>query len=213
PLHPETRQGMRNGQTSKNDNLSVLETRSFTQDTADKLGVSPRTIERHIQVAKNLTQEVKEIIQTSGKKITKGDALKLSRLMPEHQERAAQEMSDREKCLSKYRKRPVPYSIGGKHFDSMEESIADLKNPNKDASYTAGTLLAAMDGFIDNFHWNFSWYSTPESTVAFPLINQEQFDYISERFEDVYGKIHELLQAMKSAMPEEVSGPCPSAGL
>lgn len=95
----------------------------------------------------------------------------------------------------------------------MEESIADLKNPNKDASYTAGTLLAAMDGFIDNFHWNFSWYSTPESTVAFPLINQEQFDYISERFEDVYGKIHELLQAMKSAMPEEVSGPCPSAGL
>ena len=38
-VHPETRQGMRNGQTSKNDNLSVLEIKSFTQDTADKLGL------------------------------------------------------------------------------------------------------------------------------------------------------------------------------
>ncbi|WP_322170578.1 ParB/RepB/Spo0J family partition protein [Acutalibacter caecimuris] len=202
-LHPETRQGMRNGQTSKNDNLSVLETRSFTQDTADKLGVSPRTVERQVQIAKNLTPETKEILQSSGKKITKRDALNLSRLEPEQQEKAAQEMSDMEKCLNKYRKPPAPYSIGGKHFDSMEESIADLKNPNKDASYTAGTLLAAMDGFIDHFHWNFSWYSSPECTVAFPLINQEQFDYISERFEDVCGEIHEMLQVLETAISEK----------
>lgn len=202
-LHPETRQGMRNGQTSKNDNLSVLETKSFTQDTADKLGVSPRTIERQIQVAKSLTPETKEILQSSGKKITKRDALNFSRLEPEQQEKAAQEMSDMEKCLNKYRKRPTPYSIGGKHFDSMEESIADLKNPNKDASYTAGTLLAAMDGFIDHFHWNFSWYSNPECTVAFPLINREQFDYISERFEDVCREIDEMLQALEAAIPDK----------
>lgn len=120
-LHPETRQGMRNDKTFKNDNLSVLETRSFTQDTADKLGVSPRTIERQIQATKNLTPEVKKILQSSGKKITKGDALNLSRLEPEQQQEAAQAMSDMEKCLNKYRKRPAPYSIGGKHFDSMEE--------------------------------------------------------------------------------------------
>ena len=202
-LHPENRQGMRNGQTSKNDNLSVLETRSFTQDTADKLGVSPRTVERQVQIAKNLTPEAKEIIQSSGKKITKENALKLSRLEPEQQQEAAQAMSNMEKCLSKYRKRPAPYSIGGRHFDSMEESIADLKNSNKDASYSAGTLLADMDGLIDRFHKDFAWYSMPMCTVAYQLINQEQLDYITERFDDVCNEIHELLQAMKSARAEK----------
>ena len=45
-LHPETRQGMRNGQTSKNENLSLLGAKSFTQDTADRLGVGKRTVEQ-----------------------------------------------------------------------------------------------------------------------------------------------------------------------
>ncbi len=199
-LHPETRQGMRNGQTSKNDNLSVLETKSFTQDTADKLGVSPRTVERQIQIAKNLTPEAKDIILSSGKKVTKGDALKLSRVEPGQQAETAWTMAiEKENCLNKYRKRPVPYSIGGRHFASMEESIADLKNPNKDTRYTAGTLLAGLDGFIDNFHWDFAWYSSPECAVAFPEVNEEQFDYITERFEDVCTDIHKLLQAIKAA--------------
>lgn len=203
-LHPETRQGMRNGQTSKNDNLSVLGIKSFTQDTADKLGVSPRTVERQVQVAKNLTPDAKEIIQSSGKKIAKGNVLKLSRLEPSQQTATALKMvSEVESCINKYRKRPAPYSLGGRRYNSFEESVADLKNPNKDASYTAGTLLAGMDGFIDNFHKDFSWYSMPMCTVAFPLINQEQFDYISERFEDVCGEIHELLQAIKIARTEK----------
>ena len=85
----------------------------------------------------------------------------------------------------------------------MEESIADLKNSNKDASYSAGTLLADMDGLIDRFHKDFAWYSMPMCTVAYQLINQEQLDYITERFDDVCNEIHELLQAMKSARAEK----------
>lgn len=46
-LHPETRQGMRNGQTSKNETISLLETPSFTEDTSTKLGVSRRTVEQN----------------------------------------------------------------------------------------------------------------------------------------------------------------------
>lgn len=201
-LHPETRQGMRNGQTSKTDNLSVLETKSFTQDTADKLGVSPRTVERQVQIAKNHTPDAKDIIQSSGKKITKGDALKLSRLEPDQQAETAQSMTnDVWEPMSKYRKRPAPYSLGGKPYTSFEESVADLKNPNKDATYTADTLLAGMDGFIDDFHKDFSWYSTPMCTVAYPQVSHEQFEYITERFEDVCTEIHELLQAIKAARP------------
>ena len=88
-LHPETRQGQRNGQTAKNANFSLLETKSFAQDTADKLGVSKRTVEQLVQTARDLTPEAKKTIRDAGDKITKGAALKISRLPPDQQEEAA----------------------------------------------------------------------------------------------------------------------------
>ena len=88
-IHPETRQGMRNGQTAKNENFSLLDTKSFSQDTAEKLGVSKRTVEQLVQTAANLTPEAKKIIKEADTKITKGAALKISRLPPGQQEEAA----------------------------------------------------------------------------------------------------------------------------
>lgn len=86
-LHPETRRGMRNGQTSKTETVSVLETKSFAQDTAEKLGVSPRTVEQKVQLAKKLTPKAKTIVQEGD--VGYKNALKLSRLPPEQQEEAA----------------------------------------------------------------------------------------------------------------------------
>lgn len=88
-LHPETRQGMRNGQTSKNENFSLLGTKPFSQDTAEKLGVSKRTVEQLVQTARDLTPEAKKIIREADSKITKRNALKISRLPPDQQEEAA----------------------------------------------------------------------------------------------------------------------------
>ena len=88
-IHPETRQSQRNGQTVKNDNLTVLGAKPFSEDTADKLGISKRTVERLVQTAANLTPEAKKTIRAAGDKITKGDALKISRLPPDQQAEAA----------------------------------------------------------------------------------------------------------------------------
>ncbi len=88
-LHPETRHGMRNGQTAKDCSVQSLEAKSFVQDTAEKLGVSPSTISRQVQAAKNTTPEAKRIIQDNGLNLTQQEALKLSRLEPEQQTEAA----------------------------------------------------------------------------------------------------------------------------
>lgn len=88
-LHPETKRGMRNGQTSKNEDSSLLEAKSFAQDTSEKLGVSKRTVEQLVQTARDLTPEVKQILHDSDRKITKGDALKLARLPSDQQKDAA----------------------------------------------------------------------------------------------------------------------------
>lgn len=94
-LHPETKEGIaqaismnRTLGNNVSDKMSVT-SKSFVQDTAEKLGVVPRTIERQIQTAKNLTPETKEIIKKSDQKISKKAALKLSRLEPEQQKEAA----------------------------------------------------------------------------------------------------------------------------
>lgn len=95
-LHPETKEGIaqaismnRTLGNNVSDKMSVT-SKSFVQDTAEKLGVVPRTIERQIQTAKNLMPETKEIIKKSDQKISKEAAsFCCSRLGPEQQKEAA----------------------------------------------------------------------------------------------------------------------------
>lgn len=82
--------------------------KSFVDDTAEKLGVDPSTIRRQIQTAKNLTSEAKDIIRDTGTKITKKDALKLSRLGPEQQKDAANQLAAGEiKSMGEYHPAPA----------------------------------------------------------------------------------------------------------
>lgn len=201
-LHPEAKHGGdRKSEEIKTAKCKLDSAKSFVKDTAEKLGVNPSTVHRELQTAKNLTPEAKEIIRQSDTDITKTDALKLSRLAPDQQEDAATQLATGEiHSMNEYQK---PYSIGGKQFSSFEESIADLKNPNKDASYTPGTLLADMDGLIDRFHRDFSWYDMDQCTVVFPEINREQFDYITKRFATITSAIEEMLQKIERSIDIE----------
>lgn len=103
-LHPETK----NGGDRKSEEIRTTKCRSdsiksFVQDTAEKLGVVPRTVERQIQTAKNLTPEAKEIIREADTKVTKKAALKLSRLEPEQQKEAAALLAAKEiKTVDEY---------------------------------------------------------------------------------------------------------------
>ena len=86
-LHPETRHGMRNGQTAKNANLATLETKSFAEDTAEKTGMSKRAVSRLLQIANNLTGDARRIVEAHN--MTQDTALKLSRLHYDEQVEAA----------------------------------------------------------------------------------------------------------------------------
>ena len=68
-LHPETKysisQGMGMRRKADGDLVANLATRSktFVEDTSEKLGIAPRTIRRQVQIAKNLTPEAKEVLK------------------------------------------------------------------------------------------------------------------------------------------------------
>ena len=216
-LHPETKHGGdRKSEKIKSAKCTFDSAKSFVDDTAEKLGVDPSTVRREIQTAKNLTPEAKEIIK--GAKVTKSDALKLSRLTPEQQTEAASRLVSGDiHSVDEYQPPPagpepaepeptteappsVPYSSSGRHFATFEESIADLKNPDKDCSYTPDSLLAELDSFIEKFHREFAWYSDPFCAAAFSDISQVQLDNLKERFDTISTAFHDLLKQMKRSM-------------
>ena len=219
-LHPETKNGGdRRSEDFRTKNFRSDSVKSFAQDTAEKLGVSPRTVELQVQMAKNLTPEAKGIIKDADTKIRKTDVMKLSRLAPEQQREAASQLAAGDiRSVDEYQPPPadpkpaepeqpaealpptVPYSSSGRHYATFEESIADLKNHDKDCSYTPDALLAELDSFIQKFQKEFEWYSDPFCTVVFPDISKAQFDYLQKRFGTISTAIHDLLQQMKRSM-------------
>ena len=164
-IHPETRQGMRNGQTAKNENFSLLETKSFSQDTADKLGVSKRTVEQLVQTAANLTPEAKKIIRDSDAKITKGAALKISRLPPDQQEEAAavltiapptpkkQGMMDGEAALREFTSLCSRYVSGIKSLHHRAGIFAGMSISQFDVlGNSAYSVTTAIKEFFEKVH-------------------------------------------------------------
>lgn len=93
-LHPESVQTNQGGPFRGNQHQEVSDkmtqtTKSFAQDTAEKLGVGRRTVERQVQIAKNLTPETKGILRDTAIPVTRKEALALSRLEPGPQAKAA----------------------------------------------------------------------------------------------------------------------------
>lgn len=92
-LHPETKAGAAQAAgmnraigNNVGDKLAP-KTKSFVEDTSEKTGMSKRTVSRLLQIANNMTQDAKRIVQASD--IPQDTALKISRLPSDQQAEAA----------------------------------------------------------------------------------------------------------------------------
>jgi|GEM_PF-1414412 len=228
-LHPETRQGMRNGQTSKTETVAVLETKPFAEDTAEKIGVAARTVRSKIQVVKNLTPEVKGLVKE--KDIGFKNAVKLSRLEPEQQKEAAALLAAKEiKTVDEYtatkvaepapepvepkndvsepiqteeaKQKPasvstVPYSLPQERYATIKESVADLKDPDKDCSCTPDLFLAEYSAFISKFNREIKWYGDSQYEAACSELSLEQMKYLRQLTDDVCAAAESLYQKIE----------------
>ena len=142
-LHPSTiarnLPGHASNYESSGDKLTG-EAKPFSQDTAEKMGVSPRTVERHIQIAENLTPETKEILRSADTKITKQNLMKLSRLEPEQQEEAAEQL------------------VAGEIKSVDEYTADDSDTTREDNYYCSGAFI--VDAFSQH---NSALYTIPEN--------------------------------------------------
>lgn len=290
-LHPETIQTNLGGPYRGNQHQEVsdklsLTSKSFAQDTADKLGVVRRTVERQIQAAKNLTPEAKEILRYVD--VSRESALKISRLAPEEQKEVAgllasgkiksvddylssaivtaqagslqkveenaaaaedgatpvlqrqtapeptlerepkledTPMPDKRVKVSKAGKSPrqekdchpqkveetlgaggiedtvikrgasspdPPYSLGGVKYATIRESVADLKNPDKDCSNTPDSFLAEITEFVRKFLQEIGWFNMEDYEPVFPALTQIQAEYFQQQMEKILSAVKEL---------------------
>ena len=143
-LHPKTiarnLPGHASNFESSSDKLTV-EAKTFSQDTAEKMGVSPRTVERHVQIAENLTPEAKEVLRNSERKVTKQNLTKLSRMEPEQQEAVAKQLAEGKiKSADEYAAKETPTAADEDNYyksaafivDCFADQNSTLRNvPNK----------------------------------------------------------------------------------
>ena len=201
-LNPETKVGISqaNGMNyTVGNNVSApgaLTSKSFVRDTAEKTGISKRTIEENLQLARDLTPKVKQVIHNASEKVKKKDMLKLSRLAPKQQEDAASQLaageihSVDEYCPALVTAQddvPPPAPQASEVcYPTIKASVEDLKNPDKDRRRTPDTFLMTFSFFLQRFCQGVTNYSTPEHEAIFPALTREQLRQIRAEIQSVH---------------------------
>ncbi len=141
------------------ENLDSAET-SFVSDTAKKTGLSERTVQRDLQLAKNLDEGAKK--QIKKKKISKGDALKIAREKKENQQKAVKDLTEKPKPKNAGRNINDNVIPGAPPYEQMRNQmpgettkavIDDFygKTPNTE-NHKPEELELGIDEFIERFN-------------------------------------------------------------
>ncbi|NBJ81409.1 chromosome partitioning protein ParB [bacterium 1XD42-94] len=208
-LHPETKATYKGGKFRGNQHREVVAdkmsatTKSFVKDTAEKLGVAPRTVRRQIQTAKNLAPEAKEIIKEADTKISRKATMKISYLEPERQKEAALLLAAGEiRTVDEYtaKENPEEKKQEPKNPASLKEVVAELKDPDKDCSGTPDSFLEEYSAFVRKFHKEISWYSDPYYDTVFPHVSMEQLASLRELTRSICSAAEELFQKVERTM-------------
>jgi len=150
-LHPATiarnLPGHASNYESSSDKLTGEE-KPFSQDTAEKMGVSPRTVERHVQIGENLTPGAKEILRGTDKKITKQNLTKLSRLEPEQQRSAAKQLTEGTiKSVDEYTAKDAPAMREDNYYQSGAFLVDSFSQHNDALSRIPGAYKLRLDHY------------------------------------------------------------------
>ena len=186
-LHPETKAGQAQAAgmnraigNNVSDKMSVT-LRSFAQDTADKLGVSSRTVERTVQMMNGLTEDTREVFRHfPNYKLNQSNAMKLSRMEPDKQKTAAILLASGQiRSLDEYQPTEVCAAPGHAKSSRQQkaeflESIAELKDPTKDCRQSPEAFVLEYSAFIERVQQGAESFRLPNYEEVIPALSQEQ---------------------------------------
>ena len=181
-LYPETKAGVAqatgmNRATGKHvsDKMSPT-SKSFAQDTAAKLGVSARTVERTMQTMKGLTQKTREVFRNfPNYKLSQSNAAKLARLEPAKQKTAAILLASGQiRSVDEYEPEQGKSPRKSKQSKEFLESVAELKDPTKRVLADSELLLSDFRAMIQEVQRRMASYRQPYYEDAISSLSQPE---------------------------------------
>lgn len=211
-LHPETKAGQAQAAgmnraigNSVSDKMSAT-LKPFSQDTADKLGVSPRTVERTMQMMSGLTEDTREVFRHySNYKLSQSNAMKLSRMDPGKQKTAAILLATGQiRSLDAYQ--PIEVRAAPGHAKSSRqrkaeflESVADLKDPTKHCRQSPETFVSEYAAFMESVQQGVESFRLPNYGKVFPALSQEQLNTLIGLTDSCRKAMEDYLSFVKEA--------------
>ena len=211
-LHPETKAGQAQAAgmnraigNNVTDKMSAT-LKSFSQDTAGKLGVSPRTVERAIQMMNGLTEDVREVFRHYPKyKLSQSNAMKLSRMEPGRQKTAAILLASGQiRSADDYQ--PMEVRAAPEHTKSswqqkaeFLESIAELKDPTKSCKQSPEAFVLEYSAFIERVQRGVESFRLPNYEEVLPSLSQEQLNTLMGLTDPCRKTLEDYLSFVKEA--------------
>lgn len=204
-LHPETKAGLSqaagmNRATGKHVSDKMSSTsKSFAQDTAAKLGVSARTVERTMQTMKGLTQETREVFRNfPNYKLSQSNAAKLSRLEPAKQKTAAILLASSQiRSVDEYEPEQGKSPRKSKQSKEFLESVAELKDPTKHVLADSELLLSDYRSMIHEVQRRMESYREPYFEKAALSLSQLEIDELQSLTDSCCEMMQDFVRQVK----------------
>lgn len=157
-LHPETKAGVAqaagmNRAVGNNVGAKLASTsKSFVEDTSQKTGMSKRAVSRLLQIANNLTEDAKRIVQANN--MTQDTALKLSRLHGTQQIEAASLLADGKiQSVEQYQQeqREKILALHSSLPDTPSEDTRTEEEKERQKAESLNGLAREFTQFVDQF--------------------------------------------------------------
>ena len=177
-LYPETKAGVAGAKVTNEkrwgvatEESSAAMKKSFVDDSAEKMQLSPRRVRQKIQVARDLTPEVKQIVKES--KIGLDPLLELARIKePEKQKEAAEKLA-----AGIPLDKPEPVKPG---HSSIKASVAQMKNPETGRFVlTAEMFLQEYAATAEDIIRQLEWYKQPMYTDLYPKFTEAELKEVT----------------------------------
>lgn len=209
-LHPETKAGLAqaagmNRSIGKHvtDKMSPA-SKSFAQDTAGKLGVSVRTVERTMQTMKGLTAETREVFrQFPDYKLSQSNAAKLSRLEPKKQKTAAILLASYQiKSVDEYEPEQIEGKAPRKPKQDKDflESVASLKDPTKAAVGDTDFLLSDYRTMVREVQQQINFYHDSYFKNAVSALSHAEMDELEQLTDSCCEIMQDFIKQLKDAV-------------
>ena len=98
---------------------------------------------------------------------------------------------------------PPPFQLGGKSFATIQESVQDLKNMDKDCSCTPDIFLAAITEFVKRFQSEISCYADEYYASVFPALSPVQLRYLRQQMDTIRNAADQLYILIEGKIENE----------